>query len=280
MRDLLVRCYRFIFARPQLYHLNLHLYKLSLRGLGLLNAEGPWTTGEDWFQQQLLRINSVQTILDVGANLDVYGANVFLKAKIIACEPHPQTFIRLQQIYKKVVKTQQLILLNVALSDTVGNLSLWDFANDAELKHTQLTSTLASLDKKVIEQLHGQKAQGFRVKVQTVDALVKKYALKNIDLLKIDTEGHELQVLQGAKKTLAAEQIKLIQFEFNEMNVLSHSFFRDFLELLPEYNFYRLLPHGLVSLQNYRPLTHELFGFQNIVCVHKTYADEFSFLPK
>ena len=87
-----------------------------------------------------------------------------------------------------------------------------------------------------------------------------------VDFLKIDVEGHELAVLRGAERMLGAGSIRLIQFEFNEMNVVSRTFLRDFRLLLPNYTMYRLLPKGLLPLGEVPVLT-ELFAYQNILAV-------------
>ncbi len=263
--EFFLRLYRFLMARPALYKINLHLYKLSLRGLGILNANGPEATGEHWFMKEVARRKKVKTIIDVGANTDIFGITTFPEATIYACEPHPDTFKKLASLYPKATRRKKLILCNIALGEKNATKKLWDFADDAPLKSTQPTSTLSSLDKAVIEKIHNQKAKSYPVSVQTLDTFVSQQKITHIDILKIDTEGHELQVLLGAKKTIQRGMIDIIQFEFNEMNVISKSFFYDFMQLIPEFHFYRLLPHGLVSLENYRPLTHEIFGFQNIV---------------
>lgn len=49
------------------------------------------------------------------------------------------------------------------------------------------------------------------------------------------------------------------------MNVASRVFLKDFFGLLPDYNFYRLLPHGMIRL-SYNAY-HEIFKFQNIVAI-------------
>ena len=55
------------------------------------------------------------------------------------------------------------------------------------------------------------------VKIKTLNNLLKKYKIKQFDLVKIDTEGHEYEVLQGAG--LAIKKIKIIIIEFRNDNV-------------------------------------------------------------
>jgi FkbM family methyltransferase len=278
LKNLFISWYRSALVRPALYSFHTHLYKFALRGMGILNSEGPQATGEDWLQAQIAQFLEVNTIVDVGANTDVFGIDAFPAAQIYACEPHPLTFKKLKANYANSEKATRLQLFNIALSNKAGKMSLWDFADDAELKDTQPTSTLASLDRSVIEELHHQSAKSYRVTVSTLDDFVKKNHINSIDILKIDTEGHELAVLHGATKTLRLGNIKIIQFEFNEMNAFSRTFLRDFISLLPDYAFFRLLPNGVISLDNYRPLTHEIFAFQNIVCIHKSVRKQLKFL--
>ena len=276
MNEILTAWYRKIFARPSLYKFNLHLYKFALRGLGILNSEGPEATGEAWLYKKLNQKIHVRTIVDVGANLDIFGIGEFYKADIYACEPHPKTFSKMQREFAAKIKQGRLHLINIALSDRSGTENLWDFADDATLKHTQPTSTLSSLHKSVIEDIHKQKAQGYKVRVSTLDTLASNLNIRHVDILKIDTEGNELKVLEGGKNMLKQKKIDVILFEFNEMNVISKTFFYDFMKLLPDYQFFRLLPSGLIPITEYRPITHEIFGFQNILCVRKELSEKFN----
>jgi hypothetical protein len=57
------------------------------------------------------------------------------------------------------------------------------------------------------------------------------------------------------------------------MNVISRMFFRDFRALLPEYNFFRLLPHGRIGLDD-SALGTELFAYQNIVAFPRWRSEE------
>jgi FkbM family methyltransferase len=259
--------YRFIFSRAWLYSFDLHLHKLSLRGLGVLNSDTAQATGEPWFLQQLQQTQcesqlSMKVIIDVGANDLAYGQAEFPKANIFAFEPQPESFRRLQQ-----GAARNVVPIQAAVGERVGVVDFWDLADDAPRKSEQPTSQLATVHREVIEQLYHQPTKKYRVKMTTLDSFAKTHKIKQIDLLKIDAEGNELAVLKGASALLAGKQIDIIQFEFNEIHAYSRVFMKDFYELLPDFDFYRLLPRGAVALGPYRPLTHEIFGFQNIVAI-------------
>jgi FkbM family methyltransferase len=266
--------YRFVFCRKLFYRFNYHVYKIALRGIGLFNSEGNNVTGERYFLQQLQMKVNIRTVFDVGANTGEYTMDVrryFPRAIIYAFEPHPQTYKKLtKNITKNHFHPYQL-----ALGEKKGSIKLWDFAQDAVLKHTQPTSTLASVHKDVISGLHKQKAMSYSVPITTVDNIVKQERVDRIDLLKIDTEGSEFSVLQGAKEMIKKGKIAIIQFEFNEMNAYSRVFLKDYIDFLSDYAFFRLMPHGFYPMGEYRPSTHEIFAFQNIVAIHKDRLHEF-----
>ena len=92
-----------------------------------------------------------------------------------------------------------------------------------------------------------------------------------IDFLKIDTEGYEMPCLIGAKESIENNKIKVIQFEFNTMNVYSKVFFKDFDLLSDKYSLYRLIQDGLIPINTYDPISCELYEFQNILAINKKY---------
>jgi len=258
------------FCRPGWQKLFYHGHKLMLRGLGLLNADGDDVTGENFLLARLAQSN-IKTIVDVGANVSIYGYDRLPKrVRFIGFEPNPETFSQLQKKnYPGRVQLHQL-----AVGATEKTIKLYDFADDAVLKTTQPTATLASTSKAVIEQFHHQKAKTYSVQQVTLDTFLAKLKISKVDLLKIDVEGYELSVLKGAQKLIADEKIDLIQFEFNEMHVYHRVFFKDFIDLLPSYTLYRLGPNGLLPLPAYRPLTHEIFAFQNILAISNKHHDK------
>jgi FkbM family methyltransferase len=108
-----------------------------------------------------------------------------------------------------------------------------------------------------------------KVRIRTLDDLSAELGLKRIDLLKIDTEGHELSVLRGAEKMIREGRVSRIQFEFGEGSVAARTFWLDFFLLLsPRYRLFRLLRDGLRPIDDYR-LHQEVFVTTNYVALLK-----------
>jgi hypothetical protein len=107
-------------------------------------------------------------------------------------------------------------------------------------------------------------------KVTTVDAFASRRGLRRVDLLKIDVEGHELNVLRGASKMLSAHQIGVVQFEFGGCNLDTRTNFHDFYSLMTGYGFcmYVITRYGLQRIDNYREI-FEQYRTTNFVAVHE-----------
>jgi FkbM family methyltransferase len=255
--------YRRFFVGRRWYRLNLFLHELSLHGLGLLNHENEKVSGEEAALRQMLGAGAARlrapVVLDVGANVGDFSRRVRAaapSARVFAFEPHPSIFPQTQA----AAGAAGFEAIHAGCGEEPGCLTLYDYSD------SRAGSQHASLYRGVIEGLHGGPAAKHEVRIVTVDDFLRERDIERVLLLKIDTEGHEGSVLRGARRALQEGRIDFVQFEFNAMNLESRTFFRDLVELLPQYQLYRLLPDGWAPLP-YTPLTCELFGFQNIVAV-------------
>lgn len=263
MNNFLYKIYAIIFSKPFFYKWNYHLYRCALSGMGILNYYDHKLNGEKHFIKKILPnyISSLPVVLDAGANVGNYTKSllqVFPKASIHLFEPHPLNYQRLMGDNL----LSHVTINNTALSDKPGTTVLFDYKNNDGSSH-------ASLYKEVIESIHQSESTVHKIDKETIDHYLEIMEISNVDLLKIDVEGHELAVLQGSLNTISAAKINIIHFEFNEMNVESGTFMKDFYTILKDYNIYRMLPNSLLPISNYRPLTHEVFAYQNIVAIHK-----------
>ena len=261
MTSALLRLYRFLFLRRAFYRWHKGLFLLGLSGIGILNYPEKRLVPEERFLRGLFRGRTAATVLDIGAHQGSYAAQVMAaipQAVVYAFEPHPKTFAHLVAAAER----SGFHALNVACGDCTGSVTLYDYsaAEESGSEH-------ASLYPEVITQAGRRETVYWNVPVITVDEFLQQRQIAQVDLLKIDTEGNELQVLQGASQALSQKKIDVIQFEFNDMNVASRVFFQDFYRVLPDYHFYRMLPDGLIPLGEYAPLLCEIFSCQNIVAI-------------
>lgn len=107
------------------------------------------------------------------------------------------------------------------------------------------------------------------VEIRTIDDYCEAHGIAHIHFLKIDVEGHELAVLQGAARLLEAGGIDFIQFEFGSTNMDSRTFFKDFWTLLnPRYEIMRILRDGVFRIPEYEEIL-EIFEWQNFLAVRR-----------
>jgi FkbM family methyltransferase len=76
----------------------------------------------------------------------------------------------------------------------------------------------------------------FNVQCQSLDNFAKKNKIKQIDVLKFDTEGNELNILQGAKKSL--KNISILYFEILSQKKLFNLKFKKINKILEKNNFF------------------------------------------
>ncbi len=259
MVNKLYHIYRFLFARRIFYKFNKLIYSFALRGLGILNYENDQVSGEAFFLKHYLSHKKKTIILDIGGNVGNFACKVMRiepSAQVYSFEPHPKTYFELRAASEK----NGFKSFNIGCGRENTKLNLYDYAEKDGSEH-------ASLYEEVIENIHKSKAIGHVVNIVKLDDFCSQLHINEIDLLKIDAEGSELNVLKGLEEYIKLRKVKAIHFEFNEMNVVSRTFFKDFYGLLSEYDFYRMLPNDLMPIKKYDALFCEIFAYQNIVAI-------------
>lgn len=260
VKECLRSVYRWFFLRPSMQRWNQFLVSLGLNGIGIQNYRNRRQSGEEFILDIYLsrRLGRSPVIFDVGANQGAYTSLLrsrFPAATIHAFEPHPNTARSL----KDRLGDADIFVHELALSDSDGESLLYS-STDRE------NDTFSSARADVIEQLHHRQAESVRVCQRRLDTFCAEKGIHRIDFLKIDTEGSELAVLEGAGDLLRSGRIQFIQFEFNEMSAVFHTRMADFLDILKHWHLYRTSPRGLIPLGD-RPMWREIYGFQNILAV-------------
>jgi FkbM family methyltransferase len=151
----------------------------------------------------------------------------------------------------------------------INQLALSSSSGSGRLHKAPGLSGLNSLTKRRLDHFDIDMSESEEVNIQTLDLYTLERKIKEIDFLKIDVEGHELDVLKGAEKLLSNGSIKCIQFEFGGCNIDTRTYFQDFWYLLAElfnYTIYRITPLGLIKVDRYRELD-EIFLTTNYLAV-------------
>lgn len=270
MKSQLKRVYRRLFTNRASYKLNSFLLDCSLHGLGVMNHETMERTGESHFTSKTLprwlRNEKDLILFDVGANEGDYTrfmCDSFPTSRTFALEPHPKTYARMNECVPNNVTT-----LNVAAGAEPGQLPLVDTASKDGTTHASLYAEI----------FDGQsQSTAVEVDIDSLDRIAMANGVEHIHFLKIDTEGHELEVIKGAESLISRNAISVLQIEFGGTHLHSRVYFNDIQMLLPGFHFFRLLPKSLAPIHVGRPLKTELFAFQNIIAVAPSFVSQCGF---
>jgi FkbM family methyltransferase len=149
-------------------------------------------TGERW------------VIFDVGANVGQSAEKfrtTFPVADIHSFEPSPSVFKILQQ---EVGSDPRIQTWNCGLGATTSRQRF--FENDQSVMSSFLPTGREGWVRTVGET---------EVEVQTIDSFCTQRQIKNIDVLKSDTQGYDLEVLKGATQIMREGRVKIVYMEVN-----------------------------------------------------------------
>ncbi|WP_435090556.1 FkbM family methyltransferase [Candidatus Pelagibacter bacterium nBUS_30] len=202
----------------------------------------------DFFQQKKIikffkhSLKNDLTLFDVGSH---YGETVKLffnnfKIKDLHCfEASPLNFKILSTNIKKY---------NLNFNHEINNIGIGSRSHDTFINHTEESSSSTinqfNFDSKYFQKklkiLNIKEINKFYkkipIKIITLDEYISKKKIRNIDILKIDTEGFELNVIKGL--TLNHKIIKFIYFEHHYDDMIRKNYtFSDINFVLKNYGF-------------------------------------------
>ena len=204
----------------------------------------------DFFQQKkiLKLVNSKFSkpivVFDIGAH---YGETIKLFTKklriekIFSFEASPKNYRILEKKISNYDSNKVKIFnygIGEKISDGFINQTLESSSstiNEINLKSKYLKRKLKILNIDKKDSIQSK----VPIKILSLDYFIERNNIKNIDLLKIDTEGYEFNVLKGMSKY--NHLVKLIYFEHHYDDMIKKNYkFKDINQLLIKYGFKKI----------------------------------------
>jgi FkbM family methyltransferase len=203
------------------------------------------TNGEGWFFMHIK--NSINTIFDVGCRYDSEFIN--FNGEVHYFDPVNE-FI--ENLKNKQKLNKKSFYNNFGLGNENNQLYYYP---TYESFYNRINSCKISDDSNKI-----------LLEIKIGKDYVINNNIKTIDFLKIDTEGYELNVLQGFEECL--EIVKIIQFEYGGTFLDNNIKLIDVINYLQEKGFYKfsyLTYNGPVLITDF----NDHYQYCNIVCINK-----------
>ena len=201
-------------------------------------------------------------IFDVGANVGEWSlrmAHMSPLAKVHSFEPSTTTFKILEDRTKSLRDRIVINHCGVGATNTSGVLISYAAASELGSFHKLEGVNMDALGDAITE----------TVQLIALDRYCSEIGITAIDFMKVDVEGHEVDVLQGARGLLGKGAIKYVQFEYHATWIYSRSQIRDVFALLANgpYQIYKLLGGGrFLRLRRYSQAI-ETYQYANYLLV-------------
>lgn len=216
--------------------------------------------GEKEFAFKLLKVyieHEKIILFDIGANVGEYSEMLIrhcnkleINYQLHLFEPQKKCFEVLSLKFKE---NPNIIINNVAISNQNGYIDFYMEENGA--------SSSSMYDREVFDS-----SEKVQVKTIRLDDYFAQHNLVKIHFMKIDVEGHELEVLKSVKNNF--KNIENIQFEYGGTYLDSKSTLKEAYILLRDYfHIGKIEPNGV----NFRPYISEMedYKYSNYIAEKK-----------
>jgi FkbM family methyltransferase len=193
----------------------------------LNDSLAPQINGEHWLVSQL---QNPRVVLDVGFHRGEWTQeciDLFPNVKIYCFDPWPGARVFLEEADFR----DKVEFFDLALSSDEGRSRFYDYG-----------SACNSLARRDLEPV--QLVESYEVEVTTLDSWCSLHQVESIDFVKIDVEGYDLAVLEGAYGLLKAQAIDAFCFEYADGWIESKRFLGEADRYIKEagYSLFKLFP--------------------------------------
>jgi len=262
----LIKIYLFIFGRKIFQKINNKLYLLVIKSMGFSNYGDHYQTGEKKFIELIK--GELNFCLDIGANIGTYSKLLInnTSSKVFSFEPLEDAFRELEKLANNQTYKDRLKVYNFALGESNKKEKLY---------YSNTKSQLASFLEDANKLSFVNKKNNFSkiVEIKKLDDFVD---VINVDLIKIDTEGYEMNVLKGGINFISKKKPKFIQIEFNWHQLFTNNSLIDFSRELKNYEAFRIIPYGypLIKVNPERP-ENNIYHLSNYVFIRRDISNRY-----
>lgn len=213
--------------------------------MSVFGNDNSTTNGEELFYLHIK--NNIKTIFDVGCRTD----SLF------------KTFEGDVHYFDPITD----FIVNLSKQPTNNKTSYYNiFGLGDENKEEYYYPNYESFYDRIKSCHHSDSSNKVLLKIYKAKDYIIEKNIKNIDFIKIDTEGYELNVLKGFEEFL--EDVKIIQFEYGGTFLDNNVRLIDVIKYLEDKGFYKfsyLCNNGVVPITDF----NDHYQYCNIVCINK-----------
>lgn len=234
------------------------IYRLCRQYVDRYNGENNddiATNGELRFMRQVLP--RCTTVLDVGANVGDWAA--------LALQINPRLGVH---CFEPSRSTYEALVARAFPPNVVCN----DFGLGAAKEERALHVFEDRLGMNSLYRRRGLEAgwglapqeRTEMIRLDTLDGYCRDRGIPHVDFVKVDVEGHELEVFRGATQMFSQGRINIMQFEYGGCNIDARVLLRDLYDFFRafDYFFWKIYPDSLRRVERYDQRL-ENFQYQN-----------------
>lgn len=187
-----------------------------------------------------LNNNKIINLIDIGANIGNFSRDFLLfypKCREIVCF-EPLQFLN-KAIQKKIVhnKNLKLTIINKALSNKKKKQIFFYDKNNTEL--SSLNQYINQYSLSFANQF--KPSEKMNLELDLLDNCCKKFSQQKNFIVKIDAQGHELEIIQGGLKTISRASIVLLECSFAKQYKNKEHTFSRCAQLLSKIDFHPIV---------------------------------------
>jgi FkbM family methyltransferase len=208
------------------------------------------TNGELFLLRHLA--SHIRMAVDIGAHVGDWTGHLLAlgsPVRIHAFEPSPSAYAVLAQRYDGEAGVE---VHNLGLGAVHGQVVFYDGG---------VGSTASSF----LRRRNAGTTKVLEVAVTTLDRFMSEHGIAHLDLVKIDTEGFEMEVFRGMREVLKRQSVGCVQFEYGGTWIEARETLAGTREFLQQhgYRVFRLLPNGVCRAER----DQDTFKYANYLAV-------------